>query len=232
MRMKDWMGTGDGKEWDENRYAGYSLRLARNTARPIQRDPQCERAGDVEKRCTDGDHDERGAAADGRKQRAVGMSLRPDNRSFPSPNPHQIRVRRLPLVKRDTFICACTSAQTPHAVMGPGGGSSCSGSAWLSAASAGTMSTQRSSGSGKRGSCGTPVASAMNEATGGARQGGLPAGAKRYAQKSRRGGREPAHVPRGWGGVQVGGDQHRVGYRAGCEHPCMGAGVGGGVPGR
>ncbi|KZP04730.1 hypothetical protein FIBSPDRAFT_967889 [Athelia psychrophila] len=113
-----------------------------------------------------------------RQNRAVGMDLRPGNRSFPSSNPPQSRVPRPPVVKRDKFICACAPAQPSHVDMELGGGSSCSGNAWLSVAGAGTMRTQRSSGSGKGGSCGTPVASTMNEATGGAGEGGLPAGAR------------------------------------------------------
>ncbi|KZP06984.1 hypothetical protein FIBSPDRAFT_939761 [Athelia psychrophila] len=57
------------------------------------------------------------------------------------------------LVKRDKFVCACAPVQIPYAVMGLSDGGSCSGSARLSAASAGTMSTRRSSGSTHRRAC-------------------------------------------------------------------------------
>ncbi|KZP08772.1 hypothetical protein FIBSPDRAFT_253699 [Athelia psychrophila] len=85
----------------------------------------------------------------------------------------------------------------------------------------------------ERGSCGTPVASTMNEATGGEGEGGLPAGEKVRVRSRAAGEEESAHVRRRSGGVQVGGDQHQsTPYMAGCEHQSMGAGVGGGVLGR
>ncbi|KZP14594.1 hypothetical protein FIBSPDRAFT_104224 [Athelia psychrophila] len=159
--MNDRMGAGGAKEWDESQRASICgmcplprpKRRLSYPARPTTRTRmRCRKAVGQWGSCrTRGSRSRQKAASCGNEptpRQQVFPSAQSTSKSGSTSTSGE--ARRVHLRMR--------AGPNPTRFMELGGRSSCSGSARLSVANAGTMTTQRIPGSGIRGSCGTPVA--------------------------------------------------------------------------